>query len=235
MEKKLQQQIRGLQIYAALLTIAVVVLAVYGRRTDGDRPHYKQLDAERINIVEGDGTIRMVISNKKEQHPGRMDGKDLGARERGAGMIFFNDEGDECGGLAYDGNKQGASMVLSLDQYKNDQVVQVQYVQEEQRRAYGLKLWDRSDALTLSDQLRLADSLKQLHDSVKTAEVFARLKGQGLLGPERLFLGKNRDREVGLFLRDDKGRLRVRIGLDSLNRVVFQAYDSTGHEVALAR
>lgn len=235
MEKNVQRQIRGLQIYAALLTIAVVVLAVYNRRMEGDRPHFKELDAERINIVEGDGRIRMVLSNKKEQHPGRMDGKDLAARERAAGMIFFNDEGDECGGLVYDGNKQGASMVLSVDQYKNDQVLQVQYLQGEQRRVYGVKLWDRSDAFTLSDLIRVDDSLKQLHDSAKTAEVFARLKAEGLLGAERLFLGKTRDREVGLFLRDDKGRLRVRIGLDSLNRVVFQTYDSTGREVGLGR
>ena len=99
MDPKLIRQIRVLQFYALFLTLVVAALALLlflqSRRT----PHFKEIDAERINIVEGDGTLRLVISNHKLQHPGRMDGKDLPRRDRPAGMIFFNDEGDECGGL----------------------------------------------------------------------------------------------------------------------------------------
>ena len=55
-------------------------------------------------------------------------GEDLKHRERPPGIIFFNEEQDEVGGLVYGGNKKdGAGMALSLDQFKNDQVVQVQY------------------------------------------------------------------------------------------------------------
>ena len=39
-------------------------------------------------------------------------------------MIFLNEEQDEVGGLVYKGNKEdGMGLVLSVDQYKNDQVM----------------------------------------------------------------------------------------------------------------
>jgi hypothetical protein len=59
---------------------------------------FDEINVKRINIIENDGTIRMVLSNKERQHPGRIDGKDIDEREREAGLLFFNDEGDECGG-----------------------------------------------------------------------------------------------------------------------------------------
>lgn len=70
----------------------------------------------------------MVISNKKNQHPGIINNQALPERDRPAGMIFFNDDGDECGGLVYDGDRNSASMTYSFDQYKNDQIMQLQYV-----------------------------------------------------------------------------------------------------------
>jgi hypothetical protein len=43
-----------------------------------------------------------------------MDDKDLPKRERPAGMIFFNDEGDEDGGLVYDGDKNSPCMTFTF-------------------------------------------------------------------------------------------------------------------------
>lgn len=47
----------------------------------------------------------MVISNRERQHPGMVDGK-LMKRENGRppGLIFFDQRGDECGGLVFDEN-----------------------------------------------------------------------------------------------------------------------------------
>jgi len=70
----------------------------------------------------------MVISNSKRQHPGMFDGEVIMERKRPPGMIFFNEEQDEVGGLVYQGNKEdGMGLVLSVDQYKNDQVMQMLY------------------------------------------------------------------------------------------------------------
>jgi hypothetical protein len=233
MEQKLIRQIKTLQIYAGLLTVAVILLGLLHVLQANRTPHFKELDAERINIVEQDGKLRMVISNQKEQHSGAMDGKNLSHRERPAGMIFFNDEGDECGGLIFDGSRKGASMTYSIDQYKNDQIMQLQYSQDKDSRAYGFKLWDRPDDFTLSQLIQTVDSLNQLHDSVAYNSGLAKLKAGGQLGSERLYLGKSDDNQVGLRIKDKKGRTRIRLGLDSTNNIVFQAFDSTGRPVPL--
>ncbi|MDO3642528.1 hypothetical protein [Mucilaginibacter sp. L3T2-6] len=145
--ESLTKQVKILKTYAAVLTLVVLALVVYVFTLNGG--HFKEITAERINIVEKDGTLKMVISNSERQHPGRMDNKDLPKRSRPPGIIFFNDEGDEDGGLVYDGNKNGASMVYSFDQYKNDQIMQLRYEQEKQGdklyRSYGLNIWDRDD------------------------------------------------------------------------------------------
>src|SRR6185312_8139348 len=127
--ENLAKQVRVLKFYAAFLTLIVIVLGIF-LTVSIRNSHFKQITAERIDIVEPDGSLRMVISDQKHQHPGMVNGKIMPDRERPAGMIFFNDSGDEDGGIVYDGNKNGASMTYSFDQYKNDQIMQLQYSQE---------------------------------------------------------------------------------------------------------
>ena len=161
----------------------------------------------------------------------------IAPRERPAGMIFFNDNGDECGGIVFDGNNKEANMAYSFDQYKNDQIMQLQYEQDNgtnrRMRSYGLKIWDRRDDFTLGDLIKLDDSLKRLQDTAIYRTVIKKIQSEALMGHERLFLGKNKANEVGLFIRDDKGRPRMEIGLDSLNKVVFHALDTNGHIIPL--
>lgn len=238
MEQNLIRQIRMLQIYAIFLTIVIAALVTLFFRQDAQanpndkKQHFKELDAERINIIDSNGSLRMVISNPKRQDPGAINGKKLETRERPAGMIFFNDDGDECGGLVYDGNKKEASFTYSIDQYKNDQIMQLQYDQDnstQQRvRSYGLKVWDRRDDFGLTDIERAIDSLKGLHDTAVFAAGIKKLRAEGAFSTERLFLGKTGARQVGLFIRDNKGRPRIEIGLDSSNNMVLHAFDSSG-------
>jgi hypothetical protein len=235
MEQNISRQIRFLQVYAGFLTVLVAALVLLYLRKENKSPHFKEIDAERINIVEGNGLTRMVISNQELQHPGSVNGKIVAHRERPAGMIFFNDDGDECGGLVFDGNKNEANMVYSIDQYRNDQVMQLQYAEDSNSksrlRSYGLKIWDRRDDFTLSDLLRLDDSLKSLHDTAVYQAVFRKMQAEGLIGQQRLFLGRTKSREVGLFINDDKGRPRIRIGLDSQSKVIFQVTDSNDRSI----
>ncbi|HEY8928084.1 MAG TPA: hypothetical protein VIM55_02775 [Mucilaginibacter sp.] len=228
--ESLAKQIRILKIYAFVLTLAVLALAVYVVTLN--RGTYKELTAERLNIVEKDGTLRMVISNKARQHPGRMDNKDLPTRERPAGMIFFNDNGDEDGGIVYDGDKNAASMTYSIDQWKNDQIMQLQYAQEKNgkglMRSYGLKLWERDDQFTLTKQIAFYDSLKKLND---TAKLNAGLKKLRDAGRQRLFVGKNTKGEVGLFLSDSTGKPRLNIYINKQNQPVIEKLNDKGEVV----
>ncbi|WP_146381701.1 hypothetical protein [Mucilaginibacter pallidiroseus] len=230
--ENLARQVKVLQLCVAVLFITVVALVInqfVAKQTA------KELTLERLNIVDSTGTLRMVISNKQKQHPGAVDGKAVAPRERDAGLIFFNDEGDECGGLIYSGNKKEASMVYSIDQFKNDQIMQLQYAQQSDganNRSYGFKLWDRSDAFRTSQLLKYADSLKGLHNQALYDDGINKLKAKGYLGVERLFLGKTKTGQTGLFLKDANGKPRLTICIDSLNQPVIQTLGDNGEVVA---
>ena len=233
----LQKQIRQLRLFVAILTVIVLaclIAIVIVLRGNGNK-QFDQLTAHRINIVEPDGQLALAISDNANQHPGRINGKDLPKRPRGAGMIFFNTEGDECGGLVYDGTKKEAGMVLSIDQYKNDQIMQLQYQQDSGAgltRSYGFKLWDRTDRFTLQNEIDYFDSLQNLHDTAALRKGADTLIKSGALGVERLFLGRTKDGNTGLFLRDDKGIPRLRICVSKDNKPLIQVLDDDGRPIA---
>jgi len=220
-----------------MLTLLVLVLIVTAfRQTASINEHFKHITAERIDIVDANGQIRMAISNHDRQHPGTIGGKELPKRDRPAGMIFFNDDGDECGGLVYDGNKKSAGMTYSVDQYQNDQIMQIQYSQDKDtdglKRSYGLKLWDKYDNFPSAKVVAYVDSLKQLNNAAAYAAGIKKLQQPGVLTAERLFVGKNTKGEVGLFLRDDKGRPRLRIYINQQNQPVIETLNDKGQVVA---
>jgi hypothetical protein len=240
----LTKQIRSLRIYVAVLTVIVIACLIAliplirgNRQTDAATAGHLTVDeltARRINIVEPDGRLALVISDHALQHPGAINGKDLPARDRPAGMIFFNEEGDECGGIVYDGTKKEASFTLSVDQYKNDQIMQLSYQQDSAAgltRSYGLKLWDRNDRFTLQQQLDFYNALPP-HDTTALRTGMDSLRKLGYLTVERLFLGHTADGQTGLFLRDNKGIPRLRICIGKENEPLIQTLDDQGRVVA---
>ncbi len=65
-----------------------------------------ELTVQRLNVVDANGTLRFVLANKDRMHPGVMDGVTIDRPRPVAGMLFFNDEGDEVGGLTYTGTRR---------------------------------------------------------------------------------------------------------------------------------
>ncbi|GGI23740.1 hypothetical protein [Pedobacter mendelii] len=226
------RQLKILKVYSGVLTLVVIIFIMLSlkTKTQGD---FEMLNAERINIVQSDGKIRMVLSNKDRQHPGRMDGKDLQARDRPAGLLFFNDEGDECGGIGYNGSKKDAAMFFTMDQYKNDQILMLSYDQDNtskpNTKTYGLTLNDRDD-FSFKNQIRYFDSLKKLNDTSAYADGVRKYKSAGHLN-QRMFIGKNKSGDVGLFLADAKGKPRLKIFINKDNQPVIQKLDEHGNIV----
>jgi len=239
----LSKQISSLRLYVAVLTVIVIaclialILLLRGTPRTDERSTGQiavdEITAHRINIVEPDGRLALVISDHARQHPGAMNGKDLPARDRPAGMIFFNEEGDECGGVVYDGTKKEASFTISVDQYKNDQIMQLAYQQDSGAgltRSYGIKLWDRSDRFTLQRQMDFYHALPS-HDSAALRSGMDSLRKLGYLSVERLFLGRTKDGLTGLFLRDSRGVPRLRICIGKENEPLIQTLDDQGRVV----
>src|SRR3954469_5470717 len=108
MRQSVRRQLRILRIYAVVNSVVLAVLATAAFRQPSPQK-FDQLTAQRIDIVDADGTLRMVISNKDRMHPGVIDGKTIDRPRPVAGMLFFNDEGDEVGGLTYTGRESNGT------------------------------------------------------------------------------------------------------------------------------
>ncbi|WP_213277257.1 hypothetical protein [Chryseobacterium indologenes] len=232
--EKLIREVRILKIYAVVLTILCVMFFFLAFKKQSSNERFKEIDVERINIIEKDGTLKMVISNKERQHPGLVNHKEMKPREREAGLIFFNSMGDECGGLVYDADEKGSGMVYSVDQRNTDQIMQLQYsesIGNDKKRVYGLKLWDRPDDFLLEDIIKAGDSIKKINNPEDSKKAFAQLREKGKLGNERFFAGKTANGDVGIFIRDTKGKVRLKVYIDKNNQTHIEKLDENGNPV----
>ena len=192
---------------------------------------FGEIDVARINIKDADGTLRMVISNKDRMHPGVMDGVTIERPRPVAGMLFFNDEGDEVGGLTYTGRAtdttRRANAGIMFDQLNQDQTVGISYSENDGRRSAGLHVWDRADS-------PLSDLIKQLNEANRRTDTAARdarlkaIRASAPPGPRRIFVGKNEDRSATVSLADANGRPRLRLTVDAAGNPRIEFLDETG-------
>ncbi|HRW95354.1 MAG TPA: hypothetical protein P5167_05865 [Bacteroidales bacterium] len=233
MNDTLKKEIRILKVYAGLLTV-VLLGTIFYLVVQSKEKSFKEITVERINIVESNGDLKLVISNSKRQHPGILNGKPLPERERPAGLIFFNAVGDECGGLVYDGNDKEAGLVLSIDKYRDDQVMQLQYIEdtENDQRKYGMQFWDYPKEDAYDERTQAFNELQKIEDNDEKRAAYLKMKEEGLLPENRMFVGKKMNQDVGLFINDKNGNPRIRIYIDSDNNPKLELLDEDGNVTA---
>jgi hypothetical protein len=139
---------RFLSIYSVVLTLIFAVTLFSGSSAVNKPTSFDEINVQRINIREPDGTLRMVISNHSKL-PGVINrGKEEPLARPQAGMLFYNDEGSENGGLIFGGRKNEKGEVidsggsLSFDKYGANQVVQILGVDDKEDRLSGLSVVD---------------------------------------------------------------------------------------------
>ena len=138
-----------------LLTYSGILTGVFAfmMLTGGASPKRKSFDeitVHRINVVEPDGTLRMVISDHARLPGIIVHGKEQPFARPQAGMLFYNDEGSENGGLIFGGRRNAKGEVvdsggsLSFDKYGADQIVQLAGVDDKEDRFAGLIVSDNN-------------------------------------------------------------------------------------------
>lgn len=229
MNDKINKEIKFLKIYSGLLTVALLSTIFYVMNQTKEW-NFKEINVERINIVESNGELKLVISNSKRQHQGILNGKLLPKRERQAGLIFFNSVGDECGGLVYDGNDKEAGLVFSVDKYRDDQVMQLRYVEntEKDARTYGMQFWEYPKEDGYEERNKAFEDLQKIEDKKEKKAAYLKMKQDGLLPEDRMFVGKKMNKDVGLFINDNKGRPRIKIYIDNDNNPKIELLNEEG-------
>ena len=223
---------RFLMIYAGVLTALFGVIVLGGFVQTPRTMSIEQLDVQRINLREPDGTLRLVISNADKSPGIIIRGKEYPHPNRkSAGMIFYNDEGSENGGLIFGGEKgkDGAKRSnghLSFDAYEQDQTMALESDRDGASRYTKLMFKDYPDYSVL-DELQLMASIKDLPQDQQQARIEAFFGQHG--GPTtRMVLGRNPDNGVQLALNDTQGHPRIVMKVGPDGTPSLQMLDSAG-------
>ena len=214
-----------------ILIGAIAALTVKTQLLPSDSSTVRELNVQRINVMEPSGHPRMVIANTAHAPKAIKDGKvffDPGPRP---GMIFYNDEGSENGGFVFRGfakdGKVEHGLHLSFDRYNQDQSLALQHIEQDGMLVTGLNVVDRpqypiDDYMQLMLAAEAGDSaaatkikeLEQLHPDIH--------------GNRRAFYG-TLNKKAMLQLNDPQGnkRIEMAVGTDGKPQLVFYAEDGS--------
>ncbi|TFW29073.1 hypothetical protein [Duganella callida] len=206
----------------------------------GAREHrhaeFDEITAGRINIVEPDGTKRMVISNRAQFPGGFMEGKESARPDRRtfAGMLFMNEEGTENGGLIQKGSlaadgKIDSGLSLTFDRFRQDQALQLLNTDSAQHQQTGISINDvpyfRRTAMT--DYPGFREDATKLAPTERRA-YWQKLNEDGRLPNNRIWLGNTRDKGASLQLKDGQGRVRLMLLVGADGKAEIQMLDENG-------
>jgi len=220
---------RFLAAYSGILTLVFLFAILTGFARVPASQTFDEINVHRINVVEPDGTIRLVltntanspgiyIKNKEYPHPGG---------RKGAGLLFFDEEGTEDGGLSYgitkdqSGHVTGSDGHLSFDQYMQDQIFTIDAGRDGDKKFSLLRMDDRGD-YPITDALEALNRISKLPDSQRETELKKFLATHPGDHP-RVILGRARDGGSILQLKDTEGRDRLilRVAPDGTPKLQF--------------
>ncbi|MDP4529529.1 hypothetical protein Q3O59_10880 [Alkalimonas delamerensis] len=235
---KIEKEIKVLRGAVVACLALSAVLVTTGMRANKD-VRFDTLTVERINIVEADGTVKMLLTNTARfPTTEQVNGTVLNEhRKKRSGMLFFNEEGIEAGGFIYDGSKNehghSAGMMLAFDKYDGDQVMQLLTMDEmrDGKRVVssGLAFNDRPEHETQDGMRRIMHELNQIEDPELWRETAIAYQEQGLIGgTQRILLGKTHESNNGLFLFASDGSPRAKFYVDEQDEVQLQFFNREG-------
>jgi hypothetical protein len=256
-DTRIQRDLRFLKGYALVMSLIVGVLSLGAFSSkgatqlgdvQGGNAKFKEIDVERINVVEPDGKYRLVLSNRPRSIGPIYKGKPFGYPGGGRpGMIWFNDEGTENGGFTLTGSRcdtgvssvdgkpcvkgtYNASAHFTFDQFDQDQIFVMNYNDRNGRRQTGITINDRHDE-NIFDFVQRRDSINRIADSAKKAAAMRDLVQSSPDNPrvaERLYIGRDVSKSAILNMRDKLGRTRLRLVVDSLGAARIDFLDADG-------
>ena len=241
---------RFLAVYSGVLTLAFILTVALGLARVNFSLHHvsaaenptaqhldlDQLTVHRINIVEPDGTPRLVISDKAEFPGAPFKGKELPRPDRNdsAGMLFMNDEGTENGGLIFSGyqssdGKFHSSGHLSFDEYEQDQTLALDTSQEGDDRETAYQINDNNTTLLTPEVMTAFEKIRAMPDGPAKDKARAEFAAKYPLRLHpRASLERDADKSSELRLRDPQGQTRILLRVAADGTPSMQFLDSSG-------
>ena len=228
--------------FAGATTMASALAAVFvltGSSDPGRKANFDEITVGRINIVEPDGTRRLIISNRA-QFPGAFhEGKEIERPNRRtfAGMLFINEEGTENGGFLQRGSidangKIDSGLSLTFDRFRQDQALQLLNTDNEksQRTAVLINDVPNFKVTSMDDHPRFREEAIKL-DRPGQKAYWNKLTEEGRLGVNRIWLGNTAEKGSSLQLKDAQGRVRMMLLVGADGKAEIQMLDEAGKVV----
>jgi hypothetical protein len=232
-ERSVRRELRALRLYAAVTT-AVAAVALLGAATAMRSASFDVLTAHRINVVDANGTLRLAIFNKDSEPDVVMGGKSIKGRQgpKTAGLLFYNDRGDEQGGLGFSGHitngrvHQGA--LLSFDPWQQNDNVDLYFGQDGNDVEEGLAL-SQTDPRPLTYFMPRYEQIMKMPPGAERDAALKQLRAEGLGQRARLFAGVGGDNRSKVVLSDQKGRARMQMQVAADGAASLQILDENGN------
>src|SRR5579863_4343287 len=208
-QQKMQKELRLLKAWAVCSTVVFGAFLLIAADSQSNKAKFDEIDTQRINILGADGKLRLTISNNEKSPGPIIGGQVMKSRDgkRGAGLIFFNDNGDECGGMTWHGQKKDGTVTanagLMFDQYDSDQTVGIQYNQHGDSRSSGLHVWERS-LKPMAEFAQQVNTVEQMKDGPEKTDALKKIQeravAEGLGGVQRVFVGRSPQNDAVVLL-----------------------------------
>ena len=238
MESSLLRQIRVLQACVLVLFLSTTLLAINLVHPLLPMQRFKLIEAQKVNIREEDGVLKGSLSNAAGF-------KVFGRAQQDvtfSGLMFYNEEGEEAGGLVYEGKAipggQRASAGLTFDQYRQDQNIYLHHDEHKDAQGFsisdGLSVMARPDFTGGKEEYQIYNRIDQLPPEQRDDASLKAVQA-GKVSSPRVFLGVRRGvknsspyDDSGVFIRNKWGRSAIKLYVDNENKPHFEVYDSLG-------
>jgi len=203
---------------------------------DSRHPHFDQITVHRINVVEPDGTPRLIISDKAEFAGEYYHGKELSRPDRqdSAGMLFLNDEGTENGGMIFGGYKSKGGTLhsfghLSFDEYEQDQTLSLDANQDGQERSSSYQINDNTTTLLTPEVFSAYEAVRAMPEGPEKQKAMAAVVARYPVKLRaRASIERDPDKSAALRLRDPEGRTRILLRVTADGTPTMQFLDASG-------
>jgi hypothetical protein len=233
-----------LVIYSGVLTAVFAVLMLSGF-SDHRGARFDTITVQRINVVEPDGTLRMVLTNNRRlpgviQHGKEYpDFADRKARTT-AGILFYDAEGSESGGLTFGGREDANGNIsrfghFAFDRYEQDQMLTISAADDGTNFRSSIEFIEQP-AWSIVDLLELLEDIQGLPEPERQAalEEFEKTHPTQGFGPRTTLSNENypvapQASTNSLRFIDRSNTERLRTGLDQSDEPAVELRDAAGN------
>jgi hypothetical protein len=220
---------RLLKVYVFAAASLLIVLTLSAFQSQVQRTRFEVIDVERMNIVEKDGRVRLVLSNKA-RFPGLMvRGETIPYPRDVAGIVFINEDGTEYGTLTTQIRRAsgdfGAYSGLRFGAFGQGQGVGMLYDDDNGQREAGVFITDAPTAAA-PRLLERGRAVQQMAEGPAKARAMAELRRAE--GARRVTVARMKDQSAAVELSDPQGKPRLRLVVDRGGAPRVDFLDATG-------